>query len=124
MSNVAQMVDNLSYMRDFEPLDSGERTVLREAQQILGASPAIPCTSCSYCTKGCPKSIDIPAVFSAMNAHLLDGAIEQASVAYAEATAAGGRASDCVACGQCERACPQHIKIIDQLRRCAATLEA
>jgi predicted aldo/keto reductase-like oxidoreductase len=59
-----------------------------------------------------------------MNAHLLDGAIEQASVAYAEATAAGGRASDCVACGQCELACPQHIKIIDQLRRCAATLEA
>ena len=124
MSNVGQMVDNLSYMRDFEPLDSGERTVLREAQQILGASPAIPCTSCRYCTKGCPKSIDIPAVFSAMNAHLLDGAIERASVAYAEATAAGGRASDCVACGQCERACPQHIKIIDQLRRCAATLEA
>ncbi len=123
MSNVAQMKDNLSYMRDFQPLTAKERAVLREAQQILGASPAIPCTSCQYCTKGCPKRINIPGVFAAMNSRLLDGALEQASLAYAEATAEGGRASDCIACGQCERACPQHIPIIEQLRRCAATLE-
>lgn len=123
MSNVAQMKDNLSYMRDFQPLTAEERAVLREAQQILGASPAIPCTSCQYCTKGCPKRINIPGVFAAMNSRLLDGAIDQASLAYAEATAEGGHASDCIACGQCERACPQHIPIIEQLRRCAATLE-
>ena len=124
MSNVAQMQDNLSYMSDFHPLTVEERAVLREAQQILGASPAIPCTSCQYCTKGCPKGINIPGVFSAMNSRLLDGALKQASAAYAEATSEGGRASDCTACGQCERACPQHIPIIEQLRRCAQTLEA
>jgi predicted aldo/keto reductase-like oxidoreductase len=123
MSSVAQMEDNLSYMRDFKPLAEDERAVLREAQRILGSSPAIPCTSCEYCTKGCPKHINIPGVFAAMNSRLLDGAIKQASVAYAEATAAGGRASDCIGCGQCERACPQHIPIIDQLKRCADTLE-
>lgn len=124
MSNVAQMQDNLSYMRDFQPLNADERAVLREAQEILGASPAIPCTSCQYCTKGCPQHINIPGVFAAMNSRLLDGALEQASIAYAEATAEGGRASDCIACGQCERACPQHIPIIEQLQRCAAILEA
>ena len=124
MSDVAQMQDNLSYMRDFKPLDTGERRVLRQAQQLLGATPSIPCTGCRYCTKGCPRRIDIPGVFSAMNSRLLDGALEQASVAYEEACAEGGRASECVACGQCERACPQHIPIIDELRRCAATFEA
>ena len=69
------------------------------------------------------QHINIPGVFAAMNSRLLDGALEQASLAYAEVTAEGGRASDCIACGQCERACPQHIPIIEQLKRCAATLE-
>ena len=124
MSNVSQMEGNISYMRDFQPLSTEERQVLREAQRILGSSPAIPCTACRYCTKGCPQHIDIPGVFAAMNSRLLDGAIEQVSAAYAEAVAGGGRASDCIACGQCERACPQHIPIIEQLKRCSAAFEA
>ena len=38
-------------------------------------------------------------------------------------TAAGAKASDCVACGQCERACPQQLDVIARLRECAKTLE-
>ena len=34
------------------------------------------------------------------------------------------RADHCVACGQCEEACPQHIAIIDTLKEAHATLEA
>ena len=45
MSSLEQMKDNLSYMKDFRPLDEGELEVLRKIQTILGASKAIPCTA-------------------------------------------------------------------------------
>lgn len=125
MSNVAQMEDNLSYMRDFQPLDEEERRVIQEAQRILGNSSTIPCTACHYCAEGCPRHIPIPEIFSAMNLRLGNGQAEEARAAYDRAVSApgAGRASDCVACGQCERACPQHLEVIDHLRRCTAFFE-
>ena len=57
MSNLAQMDDNISYMRDFKPLDANEREVIRQAQVLLGKSAAIPCTACRYCCDGCPMQI-------------------------------------------------------------------
>ena len=62
MSNLAQMRDNLSYMKNFQPLDEAEQDVIRKAQALLGAAKTIPCTGCSYCTPGCPQGIPIPAI--------------------------------------------------------------
>lgn len=123
MSTLGQMEDNLSFMTDFKPLTSDERAVLFKAQEILGRSSIIPCTACHYCTEGCPKQIPIPEIFSAMNLRLGDGQGEQAVKAYAGAVREGHMASDCIACGQCEKACPQHISVIEKLKDCAAALE-
>ena len=38
-------------------------------------------------------------------------------------TAPGSRASDCVRCGKCEAACPQHLPIRELLEQVAAELE-
>ena len=123
MSNVAQMEDNLSYMRRFQPLNEEEQEIIRQAQHILGRSSAIPCTACRYCTEGCPKQIPIPDIFAAMNKQLGNGQLAEAKAAYAQAAAPGHRASDCIACRRCERACPQHLPIVDHLKQGAEMLE-
>ena len=38
-------------------------------------------------------------------------------------TANKGKASDCIACGQCEGACPQRINIIERLKDCAEAFD-
>lgn len=119
MSNIGQMKDNISYMKDFQPLNGEEQSIIREAQRILGKSSTIPCTACHYCMDGCPKQIKIPDIFSAMNKQLGNGQTEEARASYEAAVSAGSRASDCIVCRQCERACPQHIKITDELKRAA-----
>jgi len=118
MSNVEQMQDNLSYMKDFKPLDENEQKIIREAQRILGKSATIPCTACHYCTEGCPMQIPIPDIFAAMNLKLGNGQLEEAKRTYLNAAAEGHRASDCIECGQCEGACPQHLSIIELLKDC------
>lgn len=123
MSNVAQMQDNLSYMKNFQPLNDEEQKIIQKAQRIFGNSATIPCTACHYCTEGCPKNISIPEIFSAMNKQLGNGQHAQAREAYAQATIGKGAASDCIHCLQCERACPQHLPITDYLKQCADALE-
>ena len=124
MSNVAQMEDNLSYMRAFQPLSAEEQAVIARAQAALAAIPSIQCTGCRYCVDGCPMDIPIPDIFSAMNQQLVYGQTESAKRNYAWETRDHGKASDCVACGQCEGACPQQLGVIDYLKQCAETLEA
>ena len=123
MSNTEQMKDNISFMKDFKPLNEEEQEIIRKAQRIIGKSSTIPCTACRYCTEGCPKQIPIPEIFSAMNRQLGNGQLKEARESYFEAAAEGHRASDCVACGQCEKACPQHLPIIENLKQGAAMLE-
>ena len=117
MSNIEQMEDNLSYMKDFQPLNEEEQRIIREAQRLLGRSASIPCTGCRYCTEGCPQQIRIPDIFAAMNKQLGNGQMAEAREMYGEAAPQGHRASDCLGCGQCENACPQHLDIIKYLKQ-------
>ncbi len=123
MSNIEQMSDNLSYMKNFRPLDTSEQKVIHKAQEIMGSIPSIPCTACHYCTAGCPMQIPIPEIFAARNQQIVWGQLEKGRNMYSEAVQNGGKASECIACGQCERACPQQIDVIARLKECAENLE-
>ncbi len=123
MSNIEQMEDNLSYMKDFVPLNEEEQQIIQKAQRIIGHSATIPCTACHYCTEGCPMQIDIPAIFKALNKQLGNGQAEEAKEAYETVILNRGRASSCIECGQCENTCPQHLPIRENLKKAAKMLE-
>ena len=117
MSNLEQMEDNLSYMRHFTPLNEKEQETILQAQAALDQDKSIPCTGCHYCTKGCPMNIPIPDIFTVANRRKGSAAF-RTTREYNNVTIGRGRASECVQCGQCEAACPQHLPIISLLEDC------
>ena len=123
MSALDQMDDNLNTMSPFQPLDDREQAAIAQVRQILDALPQVPCTRCQYCVDGCPQGVAIPGIFKALNNYLVFNNLEGARGNYEFETRLGGVASKCVACGQCEAVCPQHIRIIDELARARDLLE-
>lgn len=120
MSNLEQMQDNLSFMADFQPLNEAELAAIQRVQEICKRKHLIPCTSCRYCTDGCPKQISIPDLFAIMNTKQLYHDWNADYYYGVVHTAPGRKASDCLKCGKCEKVCPQHLpirKLLDDIAK-------
>ena len=125
MSNVEQMEDNLSYMKDFTGLTESQKNTINKAREALAKIPVIPCTTCNYCAKVCPKEIGISGTFTAMNYLTLYG--DKAAAQHQENWLVGGhgrkKAAECIKCGKCEQVCPQHISIREELVKAGRALQ-
>ena len=123
MSDMEQMLDNTSFMADFQPLNEKEMAAIRKVREIFRTKDMIPCTACRYCIDGCPQHISIPDLFAVMNTKQIHHDWN-ADYYYNEVhTAPGRRASDCLECGKCEKACPQHLPIRKLLKDVAKAFE-
>ena len=124
MSTPEQMDDNTAYMKEFEPLTEKEKQVLLgEVVDSIHEAAKIPCTACRYCVEGCPMNIAIPEYFALYNDEITDKGNPEHAKRYAELTKEHGKASDCVECGQCEGACPQHLPALTWLKKVAEVFE-
>ncbi len=125
MSNDEQLEDNMSYMKEFKPLDESEKKTLESAVQSINEAVSIQCTGCAYCVDGCPMNIAIPDYFALYNTEKQEfgkGIASQRGY-YRLISTRRGKASECIECGQCEAECPQHLKITELLKNVAETFE-
>lgn len=109
MNDLKQMKDNLSYMRDFKPINDAEKEAINKVTAILKNQDVIPCTACEYCVNVCPQNIPIPKLFATANNQKLAKCISDEQLNELS------KANDCIKCGKCEHTCPQKIEIRNQL---------
>ena len=115
--------DNISFMKDFRPLDEKELEAVGKVQEIFRNMNLIPCTACRYCEAGCPKQIKIPDLFAVMNTKQLYHDWNADYYYNNVHTSPEHKASDCIKCSKCEKACPQHLKIRELLEDVAKEFE-
>ena len=116
MSTEEQMEDNMNTFKNFEPLSDEEKAAIDKVIEAMFRVEQIGCTACRYCTDGCPMSISIPDIISAINTKRKFPGDMRPQFFYNGLVARTGKASDCIECGQCEGVCPQHLPIITILK--------
>lgn len=110
MGNMEMMNDNISYMKNFEPLNDKEFEAIHKVIEIVKEQGAIQCTACRYCVDGCPMNIPIPDLFTCANGKKIWNAWNYNSY-YRSLTKDEGHPNTCIECGACEEICPQHLPI-------------
>ena len=123
MSDLSQMNDNISYMKDFKSLTEKELKAVNSVCAVFKAMNLIPCTACRYCTDGCPQKISIPDLFACLNTKNIYHDWNADYYYNQVHTKDRGKASECIKCGKCEKACPQHLPIRELLTSVAKEFE-
>ncbi|MDD5219060.1 MAG: aldo/keto reductase [Candidatus Bipolaricaulis sp.] len=125
MSNLGQVEENLASAdrSGVGSLSEDELSLVERVRNAYRALAPIPCTRCGYC-QPCPHGVAIPRVFTLYNDAMAYGDLARLGRMYRNAAFVGpeSRADQCVACGTCEAACPQQIRIVEWLRKAHGAL--
>jgi len=123
MGNVEQVEDNVKTFLNFKPLTEEERKLTLEVVDRIHAVPRIPCTQCSYCTRGCPKKLPIPLYMRHYNNLITYKVPDSSRHLYHMMIKPETMAANCVGCKTCETLCPQHIEITKYIQEVKRLLE-
>ncbi len=112
-----QIEDNLRIFADTKPnmMTPEEKELIKKVRKAYDDRTKIQCTGCRYCMP-CPANVDIPRVFQAWNECSLYGGVSTENWNYTEVNRLNQSPANCLGCGACENACPQHLNIIESLK--------
>lgn len=125
MSTEEQVLQNIEYASRSSAGMLGEEgmNTIKKAQEIFASYDTIPCTGCSYCLP-CPKGVGIPYNFVVYNNFQINEDLELETGKYNNwVTMYGKKASECVGCHACENICPQHLNVVECLKKVSETFE-
>lgn len=118
MSSLAQAKDNMQTFTDFSSLNDAEYQAVDSIIAKIKSRVKNGCTGCRYCMP-CPNGVNIPRNFAIWNEYAMyhnDGSLQW----QLSDIAASQKATNCIGCGKCEKACPQQL----QIRRDLKTLQS
>lgn len=116
MSTMQQVKENIEYASTsgINSFSAEDVALMDKVKSEYSKIAPIPCTKCRYCLP-CPKSIEIPHLFSLYNDEMMHK--EKSSwlykIIYNNNIPENQRADSCIKCRMCEKKCPQGIKIAD-----------
>lgn len=126
MSNMEQVIDNIRICNEDGVADSmnlENEKVIEALRDTLKSKIKINCTDCKYCMP-CPNGVNIPACFECLNNSSMFNDIEGIkNNMYKYLIEQDVDASKCIECGKCEKSCPQHIDIINKLKKVNETFK-
>ncbi|MBR4203066.1 MAG: aldo/keto reductase [Candidatus Methanomethylophilaceae archaeon] len=115
MSQMDQMMENISIFDEKKPLDEKEIATLTDIAKGMVNGKIVPCTSCKYCVSHCPKGLDIPSFMWHYNETKFTGG-GFISAMYIMSLPKDKVPSACIKCRKCEKVCPQTIKISEAIK--------
>ncbi|MCL2846034.1 MAG: aldo/keto reductase [Chitinivibrionia bacterium] len=127
MSRQSDIDENIKLAEICTPnsMSPQEIEVIEKVIEAFGETNEIPCTGCNYCMP-CPRGVNIVGSFTCYNNlafsrkfSVLRRYIQETGVLATEK----GLASSCNGCKQCEKHCPQSIKISEELKKVSKRIE-
>ena len=122
MSAMEQVEDNLKTFQSFKPMNQREKAVIDEIVQTIKGRVKNGCTGCRYCMP-CPAGVNIPGCFRVWNTYHMYQNYNVVKWNWEKELGDEHQAKKCVKCGKCESACPQKLRIREDLEQVQADLD-